>query len=112
MPSADSFAGLLSLLLMAHFIGDFALQSDRMATEKSPGADVTLHWSWWLTAHAGCHGFLVAWITGIPWLGVCEWAAHWLIDYLKCQNRFTFRQDQLLHLTCKLIWTAMVFNRL
>jgi len=109
MLGAESFIGLLSLLCMAHFIGDFVLQSDRMAAEKSPGADVTLHWGWWLTAHASCHGFLVAWITGLPILGIAEWCAHWSIDYLKCKNTFNFKIDQILHLTCKLLWAAITF---
>ena len=34
MLGAESFIGLLSLLWMAHFIGDFVLQSDRMAASK------------------------------------------------------------------------------
>ena len=36
---------LLILLVLAHFVCDFVLQSDRMAVEKIPGRDATLHWS-------------------------------------------------------------------
>ena len=80
MVDHTSMLGMLAVLVMGHFVGDFVLQSDRMAVEKYPGSDVTLPWSYWLTAHSACHGLLVAWITGIPALGIAEWAAHWLID--------------------------------
>lgn len=100
--------GLLALLAMAHFVADFVLQHDRLAVEKCPGADATLPWYWWLTGHAACHGLLVGLLTGIPLLGVAEWVAHWLIDYLKCRNRFNLAVDQLLHLLCKGLWIALL----
>ena len=34
---------LLALLAMGHFLADFGLQSDRMATEKCPGRAGALH---------------------------------------------------------------------
>jgi len=76
---------LLALLSMGHFLGDFGLQSDRMAAEKCRGQDATLPWQWWLTAHAAIHGLIVALLTGVPALGLAEWGAHTLIDYGKCQ---------------------------
>lgn len=45
---AHSLSGLelFLLLAMGHFVGDFALQSDRMAVEKCQGRDHTLPWHW------------------------------------------------------------------
>ena len=101
---AESGAALLLTLVMGHFVGDFALQGDRMAVEKCAGRDVTLPWQWWITAHAAIHGFLVAVITGLPWLGLAEWLIHIVIDVSKCRGYYRLRMDQALHMICKLIW--------
>lgn len=101
---------LFLMLAMGHFVADFALQGDRMATEKCPGQGVVLHWSWWLTAHAAIHGFFVALITGVPLLGLAEWLAHALIDLGKCRRRYRMGGDQALHLLCKVVWTVLAFR--
>lgn len=98
---------LFLMLAMGHWLGDFGLQSDRMAVEKCPGHDVTLPWYWWLAAHAGIHGFLVGAITGIPLLGLAEWVVHSLIDFGKCRGLYRLPGDQALHLSCKLGWTLV-----
>jgi hypothetical protein len=98
------------MLAMGHFLGDFGLQSDRMATEKCPGHDVTLPWYWWLGSHAAIHGFLVGAITGVPLLGLAEWIAHALIDFGKCRKLYRLGGDQALHLSCKLAWTVIVLR--
>ena len=99
---------VLPLLLMAHFLCDFGLQSDRMAKEKCPGCDSTLPWGWWLTAHAAIHGLAVALLTGLPVLGLAEMAVHALIDHTKCTGRISLRTDQILHLLCKGVWVAVL----
>lgn len=48
---------LFVVLAIGHFLGDFGLQSNRMAVEKCAGRDATLSWQLWLLAHAG--GFMV-----------------------------------------------------
>jgi len=96
---------LFLMLSMGHCLGDFGLQSDRMAVEKCPGHDVTLPWYWWLGSHAGIHGFLVGAITGIPLLGLAEWIIHAMIDLGKCRGLYRLAADQALHLSCKLVWT-------
>ena len=106
--SLDSGLEMFALLAMGHFVGDFGLQSDRMAVEKCAGRDVTLPWQWWLAAHAGIHGFLVAVLTGLPLLGVAEWVAHALVDTGKCQGRYGLGVDQALHLFCKLVWVLVL----
>lgn len=108
IPSRLSPGDVLPLLLMAHFLCDFGLQSDRMAKEKCPGCDPTLPWGWWLTAHASIHGLAVALLTGLPMLGVAETASHALIDHSKCAGRITLRTDQILHLLCKALWVAVL----
>lgn len=98
---------LLLLLVMGHFVADFGLQSDRMATEKCPGQGVVLGWGWWLCAHAAIHGFVVGWLTGVPLLGLAEWLVHALIDLGKCRRCYRMGMDQGLHLLCKVAWTLV-----
>jgi len=101
--------GLLALLVMAHFVGDFVLQSDRMAVEKCPGRDVTLPWWWWLIGHASCQGLLVGLLTGVPLLGLAECLVHGLLDWGKCRLGYSLLFDQILHLICKVVWVALVW---
>jgi hypothetical protein len=105
-----SWFDLLLVLVLGHFVGDFAFQSDRMATEKCPGHGKVLGWGWWLTAHAAIHGFLVAMITGLPLLGLAEWLFHACIDLGKCRGYFGLGIDQGLHLFCKVLWTVLAFR--
>ena len=99
---------LLILLVLAHFVCDFVLQTDRMAVEKIPGRDDTLHWSWWLGSHAAAHGLAVALLTDVPLLGLMETLLHAIIDWLKIRCRFTLVLDQSLHLLCKLTWVLLL----
>ncbi len=92
---------------LAHCVADYPLQSDRIAIEKCPGCGVTLDWKWWLFAHSGVHGFFVAWITGIPILGVAEMLMHALIDIGKCKKKYHMFADQTLHLLCKALWALL-----
>ena len=93
-------------LLLAHFVCDFALQTDRMAVEKVRGMDETLDWRWWLTAHSATHGLAVSLLTGIPLLGLAEWILHALIDWLKSRLMFSLLLDQTLHVCCKFVWIS------
>jgi hypothetical protein len=101
---------LLALLAMGHFLGDFGLQGDRMASEKCPGRSVTLGWGWWLGSHAAIHGLLVGLLTGLPLLGMAEWGVHALIDLGKCRGSYNLAIDQTLHLVCKLVWLLIVLR--
>ena len=105
----DQPLDLLILLLLGHFVADYPLQGDKMAVEKCPGKDCTLDWRWWLSAHAGTHGFFVAILTGVPLLGVAEMVLHMLIDLGKCRLGYKLIVDQGLHWCCKLLWVACVF---
>ena len=104
----DKPLDLLILLILGHFLADYPLQGDKMAVEKCPGKDVTLDWRWWLSAHAGTHGFVVTMITGMPLLGVAEMAVHSLIDFGKCRLGYKLIVDQAMHWACKFIWVVCV----
>ena len=99
---------LVILLLLGHFVADYPLQTDRIATEKCPGCDKVLSWRWWLTAHAATHGFLVACITGMPLLGLAETVAHIVTDLGKCKGLYPLGTDQALHLGAKVVWVLIV----
>jgi hypothetical protein len=101
---------LLILLVLAHFVCDFVLQADRMAVEKMPGRDDTLHWGWWLGSHAATHGLAVALLTDVPLLGVMETVMHAIIDWLKIRFHFTLVLDQSLRLVCKLTWVLLLIR--
>ena len=104
----DQPLDLLIMLILGHFLGDFPLQGDKMAVEKCPGKDVTLSWRWWLTAHAGTHGLIVALLTGIPALGLAEMLIHFLIDFGKCRLGYKLIVDQALHWACKIVWVCVI----
>ena len=101
---------LLLILCMGHFAGDFVLQNDRIAIEKCPGQDATLPWYWWMIAHSACHGLITTIFTGSALIGAAEWIAHFTIDYFKCKGKFSLLTDQILHLTCKFVWTLACFS--
>jgi len=107
---------ILFYLLAGHMLADFALQSDAMAKGKNrnnktippPGAKYTPCWGYWLTAHSGVHALMVALATGSWVLGACEWVIHWVIDFLKCENKFGVHVDQALHIGCKITWFLFI----
>ena len=102
-------------LLFGHAIADFALQSDVMAKGKNrhrlpdylpPGQKYVPCWPYWLTAHALISGCMVYLATGSIWHGVLETAAHWIIDFAKCEGVTNPHGDQFLHVLCRLIYAA------
>lgn len=106
----SKFLELFVLMAMGHCLADYPLQTDRMAVEKCAGKDVNLSWKWWLSAHAGVHGLVVALLTGMPFVGLAEWLIHIAIDYGKCKHLYRLPADQALHIGCKLIWAAIVIS--
>jgi len=96
----ESVLMLAVLLLGAHWVCDYPLQGDFLATAKQNGPLRFYH----LWAHAGIHGAAVAVVTGSIWLGLAEWLAHTMIDELKVRGRTSFALDQTLHIVCKAVW--------
>ena len=99
---------MLAELVMGHAVADFALQSEAMAKGKNWRTPYAIPWPYWLTAHALIHGAAVTVVTGSVTLGLCETAAHWLIDLGKCSNKYGIHIDQALHLACKVAWWMAV----
>ncbi len=113
---------LFALLVAGHFLVDFTLQTDTMASAKNPTTSTPLQkavpWYWWLFAHASEHGLAVGLAVGLMThsmarglaCGAIETAAHFLIDWVKCQGRINIKQDQTWHLLCKVLWTLDAFS--
>jgi hypothetical protein len=96
---------LVLMMGFAHCLCDFPLQTDKMAIGKCPGCgQVGVAWGYWMASHCGTHALAVALITGMPWLGAAEFAAHFIIDLLKCRKLINLATDQSLHLLCKVSW--------
>lgn len=90
------------LLLAGHWVADYPLQGDFLATAKAQGPLRVYH----LAAHAGIHAGAVALVTGSAWLGLSEFVAHAIIDENKTHGRISFATDQALHIACKAAWLA------
>jgi hypothetical protein len=111
---------LLFFLLAAHALMDYALQNETIATCKCRRCDSpiakSVPWYYWLTAHALLHGAAVGVVVhwfGFGWhaagvLGAAEAAVHWLIDHGKCEKWYGIHTDQALHVSCKVIWFALL----
>lgn len=102
---------LFLALIAAHALADYPLQGDFLAKAKNRTAPIP-GVPWWqaLSAHAAIHGGAVGLLTGIWWLGVAEFVAHWLIDDAKCTGKIGFNQDQALHIAFKVAWVAIFWK--
>lgn len=96
------------LLIGAHCFFDYAGQGDFMSKAKNRANPIPgVPWYTVLAAHASIHGAAVAVITGIWWLFIAEAVVHFITDDLKCNNKISFNQDQLIHVVCKIAWVAV-----
>ena len=101
---------LLLMLIGSHFICDYVLQTDAIATGKNRLIDPAkfgVDWYYWMTSHAVTHAFGVGIITGSFWLGFLEFTLHWLIDAGKCEKMYGLHVDQFMHLLCKILIVAL-----
>lgn len=111
-------AQMVFLFLCGHAIGDFALQSEWVSTNKDRNArkkysaaelrEMQVIWPYLLSAHALHHGLIVYLISQNLALGLAETAVHWLSDFAKCEKWYGFHADQAVHVVSKLAWTAIV----
>jgi len=96
---------MILLMIFAHFLCDFPLQTDKIAIGKCPGCgQVGVPWGYWMAGHCGTHALAVSLVTGIAWLGVAEFVVHFTIDWFKCKSRINLAIDQSLHILCKILW--------
>ena len=95
------------LLLVAHFLFDYALQGDFMAKAKNLNAPMFgVPWIWPMASHCFIHAAAVYFITGSYLLGALEFICHFYIDSAKCVRMITFGQDQTLHVGLKVVYAS------
>jgi len=100
----DPFA-MFCALVVVHVLADFPLQGDYLARQKV--RKTSAGWSEWLvalTAHSVVHAGGVWLVSGSLALGLLELVLHGLIDLAKGEGKFGLLADQLLHLSCKLVY--------
>lgn len=99
---------ILFFLLVGHALCDFPLQGPYLSVAKDPASPEGQNgvWKWALFSHSMIHAGSVAFFTHSLILGCLEGIAHAIIDYLKCRKHISFSQDQILHLSLKVVWAA------
>ena len=87
------------VLIMVHYLCDFALQNDFVAKFKAMKINGEYNPIWYhcLTAHCAIHSLGVYLVTKSIWLTAIMFVTHFIIDQSKCLNKLTFNQDQALH---------------
>ena len=85
---------LLFWLVVAHFVGDYGLQSDWVAKNKCK--------SWYvLTAHTfiwmGCIALPLTLFGTLNWQMVVILSTHWVFDWAKCKGFTNLLEDQITH---------------
>lgn len=101
---------MLFWLLFGHAIADYPLQGDFLARAKNRYLPIPgVPWYQAMLAHTIIHAGVVVMITGQPALGAAEFAAHFVIDDLKCSGKIGFNWDQALHVVCKVVWVLLAW---
>jgi hypothetical protein len=114
-----SFFELIFWLLFFHALADYPLQGflAQLKNRRDPINDpvkqplgVKDASGWGLYNHAMIHGGFVFYATGMIGLGIAEAISHALIDWLKCEKRINFHQDQWMHIALKVLWAVIAIN--
>lgn len=107
------FLSKLFLLLCGHAIADYALQSEKMIVRKDPRhwtqnsfEDKYGPWWWTMAAHSLINGLAVFLATGLLLPAISETVTHFISDTLKCAGKINTNSDQIIHITCKLVWAV------
>lgn len=96
-------------LAVMHALADFPLQGEYIARQKNRSSSSgTSEWITCLCAHSVIHAGGVWLVTGSMFLGAVELVIHGLIDLGKSEGKFGLITDQLLHLTCKAAYAAVL----
>lgn len=100
---------IFASLLIGHAIADYALQTEWVARAKQPGFRFggEVIWPGVLACHAAIHAGAVKLATGSWPLACLEFAAHAAIDYARGRGRLSYNADQMAHVGCKVLWTAL-----
>ena len=104
---------IFALLFAAHALADYPLQGDWLSKAKNYKLDLVPGEAIWplaLLGHAAIHGAAVYFITGSTGLAYAEFILHSTIDWMKCDGRLTYNQDQYAHVGCKLAWAIVVYG--
>lgn len=97
-------------LAIGHFLFDYPLQGDFLSKAKNHNQPIPgVPWYQALVAHAAIQGGVVWYLTGWLSLGITEFILHGITDYLKCDGRINFNQDQAIHLGCKLLFVGVIY---
>lgn len=103
---------LLIALFAAHALCDYPLQGEFLSKFKNPNFPNELPDApkWWLflSMHCLIHSGAVLLLTGSITCAALEFTSHYVIDWLKCNNRITFTQDQLAHLAMKVLYVTLL----
>lgn len=103
-----NYLPMLLLLLAWHALADYPLQGDFLARGKNRHAPISgVPADMCMSAHCWIHAGGVFVITGSVVCGLVEFALHWAIDDAKCAGRISFRNDQGLHVACKVAYAAI-----
>lgn len=97
---------ILFLLIVGHAVADYGLQTRHIAENKSPYRSP--QWFYPLMAHSLIHGGMVFLVTGSTGLGMLETIFHFIIDIFRSTNKISKREDQALHIFCKIIYVAFI----
>lgn len=105
----DGPLALFFAFAIVHALADYPLQGDYLAREKQRRqAASSRDWLIALTAHALIHAGGVWIVSGSVLLGSAELVIHWLIDLGKGEGRYGYVVDQLLHLSCKVLYVVLL----
>jgi hypothetical protein len=92
------FFYIFTLLILWHFVADYVLQTEFIAKFKSHKNSLdAAPWYYVLFAHCATHALGVFLITGNIVLVYFQLITHFIIDWLKCDERTNIHVDQLLH---------------
>lgn len=120
-----NFIETFMVLWFLHALADFAFQSDAMAKGKNwkqedknkdqwineLGRDPKLFkkcWFWWLSAHGLIQGGLIYLVFGNIWIFIIEAISHFTLDFVKCAEKTNPHQDQVLHISLRVIYTIVL----
>lgn len=110
---------LLSLaMIIGHCLGDYPLQGSFLATCKNRNANGASEfiegpaprglWIHALTAHSLIQSGIVWIITGSVILCIIELVLHWITDFIRSEKWIGFSMDQLIHVSCKIIYACLL----